>query len=388
MSLVPPAHPSPAPPIRHRLARLIPATLFGRLAMLLFVVVIVSHALVLTVLFEFMGPPAMADRPPPSGPAAADTRPGRQGEPAGPRGPAGGPPDESLPEHLLNPGMLFDITVRLLALLLATWVGARWLSQPIQRLADAARDLGRDINGPPLEEQGTTECREATKVFNRMKLRIQRQIADRDRFVAAVSHDLRTPLTRLRLRTETLEHAGDRLAFQRDIAEMDLMIRDTLDYLMGAAEGERAERFDIAALVRSMADDHADAGEETEFTVRGHAAPLEGQPRALKRCVGNLVENALRYGGSAEVALVDTPASLTIRIADRGPGVPEHELEKLTQPFYRVESSRNRHSGGVGLGLSIVREIAERHGGHLALSNRPGGGLIAELRFPRGRAAA
>jgi protein-histidine pros-kinase len=280
-------------------------------------------------------------------------------------------------------GMLFDIGVRLAALLFAAWVGARWLSEPVQRLADAARDLGRDINRAPLAEAGTTECREATRVFNGMQARIQRQISDRDRFVAAVSHDLRTPLTRLRLRAESLPDAEDRSSFRRDISEMDAMIRDTLDYLLGVAQAESSVRFDIDSLIRSIADDHADAGLAGEITVCGSAAPLSGQPRALRRCIGNLVENALRYGGGAEILLTDTPEGLSVAIADRGPGLPQEELQQVTKAFYRVESSRNRHSGGVGLGLSIAQEIVQRHGGRLVLANRVGGGLVAELLFVR-----
>lgn len=371
--------------------RVLPASLFGRLALLLFVVVLASHALVLTVMVEFH--PWMGFGGPPSTEMqidASDGLPVTQGAPTGTtpdarRRPA--PPPATFGEGPggipLDMGMLFDIGVRLAALLFAAWIGARWLSEPVQRMADAARDLGRDINRAPLSESGTTECREATRVFNGMQARIQRQIADRDRFVAAVSHDLRTPLTRLRLRAESLDDAEDRSSFRRDISEMDAMIRDTLDYLLGVAQAEQSVRFDIDALIRSIADDHADAGLPGEITVTGAAAPLSGQPRALRRCIGNLVENALRYGGGAEVSLVDTPDELKVTISDRGPGLAQDELQNVTKAFYRVESSRNRHSGGVGLGLSIAQEIVQRHGGQLVLSNRAGGGLSAELQFSR-----
>ncbi|QHJ00272.1 two-component sensor histidine kinase [Xylophilus rhododendri] len=366
--------------------RALPSSLFGRLALLLFVVVLASHALVLTVMVEFHPWPGF-DGPPPSFEAgqgaASGTRadPGtRPPQPPGTfaHGPGGMP---------IDAGMLFDIGVRLTALLFAAWIGARWLSEPVQRLADAARDLGGDINRLPLAEAGTTECREATRVFNGMQARIQRQIADRDRFVAAVSHDLRTPLTRLRLRAESLPDEEDRSSFRRDIAEMDAMIRDTLDYLLGVAQAEASVRLDVEALVCSFADDHADAGLPGSIAVSGSAAPMFGQPGALRRCIGNLIENALRYGGDAEIMLKDTPQALSIAIADRGPGLAPEELENVTKAFYRVESSRNRHSGGVGLGLSIAQEIAQRHGGKLLLSNREGGGLIAELQFARNAAA-
>ena len=358
---------------RNLAARALPSSLFGRLAMLLFVVVLASHALVLTVMVEFHPPPDFEH-------GRHEAPPNANGrnllEPDGHfgHGPGGIPFDA---------GMVFDIGVRLAALLFAAWIGARWLSEPVQRLADAARELGRDIHHPPLAEAGTAECREATRVFNGMQARIQQQIADRDRFVAAVSHDLRTPLTRLRLRAESLDDSEDRAGFRRDIGEMDTMIRDTLDYLLGVAQGEASVRFDIDALVRTIADDHDESGSEGLISVSGQAAPLTGQPRALGRCINNLVENALRYGGCAEISLVDSAESLVVSIADRGPGVPQEELQHLMKAFYRVESSRNRHSGGVGLGLSIAQEIVQRHGGELRLSNRACGGLVAELHFVR-----
>jgi len=347
-------------------SRALPKSLFGRLALLLSVVVLASHVLVLTLLFELHFRPGFGPLPLVFGHVTLSELPtdGRPGDP-------------------IDAELLLDLGVRLAGLLFAAWIGARWLSEPVRRLADAARALGSDIRQPPLAEAGTTECREATRVFNGMQARIQRQIADRDRFVAAVSHDLRTPLTRLRLRAESLADADDRGAFRRDIVEMDAMIRDTLDYLLGVAQAEPRVRLDIDALIRTMADDHADAGLPGEISVFGSAAPIFGQPGALRRCIGNLLENALRYGGNAEIRLMDAPDALTVRIADRGPGLPPEELDRVTDAFYRVEASRNRHSGGVGLGLSIAREIIERHGGRLSLSNREGGGLAVDLWFSR-----
>ena len=365
------------PDFRQRAGRLakraLPSSLFGRLALLLFVVVLASHALVLTVMVEFHPPPDFIHQHAESQSNATAPALVHAEDHFG-HGPGGMPFDAS---------MVFDISVRLAALLFAAWIGACWLSEPVQRLADAAREIGRDINHPPLEEAGTAECREATRVFNGMQARIQRQIADRDRFVAAVSHDLRTPLTRLRLRAESLVDSEDRAGFRRDIGEMDTMIRDTLDYLLGVAQGEACVRFDIDSLVRTIADDHDESGNEGLITVSGQAAPLTGQPRALGRCINNLVENALRYGGCAEISLIDSEHRLVVSVADRGPGVPQDELQHLMKAFYRVESSRNRHSGGVGLGLSIAQEIVQRHGGELRLSNRACGGLVAELHFVR-----
>lgn len=347
------------------LRRLVPATLFGRLALLLGVAVLASHVLALTLMFEFGpgGPPG----PPP--PAAA-------GAPLPPPGHAPPPARSGFPA-----GLLLDIGVRLAALMAAAWVGARWLAQPIDRLASAARDLGQNIHRPPLPEDGTSECREASRVFNQMQARIRQQLDERDRFVAAVSHDLRTPLTRLRLRTENLQDGEQRRLFGRDIAEMDAMIGATLDHLRGAAGTEPRALLDLQALLESLADDLRACGHQVP--VQGYAAPLRAQPGALRRCLDNLVGNALRYGGGAEITLRDTPAEVRIEVRDHGPGLPEAELERVLAPFYRVEGSRHRGSGGVGLGLSIAHDIVQRHGGRLWLRNAPGGGLLASVVLPR-----
>jgi signal transduction histidine kinase len=333
--------------------RLVPSTLFGRLALLLLVTALISHALALTMMFE-MRPPPPPHRPP-------DTMNG--------------------PPPMLHLGLLLDISIRLGAVALAAWVGARWLSQPIKRLAQAALELGHDIGRPPLQMQGPKECRDATQVFNQMQAQIQLQLSDRDRFVAAVSHDLRTPLTRLRLRAEGIELAEQRRKFQQDIAEMDEMIRVTLDYLRGSADPEALVQLDMDALVDSIREDHVDGGHDV--TVVGSALPYMAQASAMRRCLGNLVDNAIRYGGCAQIRLVDTPGSLCIEVHDRGPGLPEGELNKVMAPFYRVEGSRNRQHGGVGLGLSIAQDIARHHQGQLLLSNAAAGGLIARLSLPR-----
>jgi protein-histidine pros-kinase len=189
----------------------------------------------------------------------------------------------------------------------------------------------------------------------------------------------------LRLRTESLEVEPLQLQFRQDIAEMEEMIRTTLDYLCGAAGAEPEVPLDVGSLIESMAEDLRDMGQVVQ--VRGEAAPLPAQVSALKRCIGNLVENAVRYGGSAEVSLLDSPTQLRIEVADEGPGLPDEELGKVLAPFYRVESSRNRNHGGVGLGLSIAQDIAHRHRGQLQLRNRAQGGLVASLILPRAPAA-
>jgi protein-histidine pros-kinase len=278
-------------------------------------------------------------------------------------------------------GLLLDISIRLAAVALTAWVAANWLSQPIKRLAVAARELGHDIDRPPLDVQGPQECREATLVFNQMQAQIRQQIGDRDRFVAAVSHDLRTPLTRLRLRAEGIEHPEQRRRFQQDIVEMDEMITATLDYLRGAADLEARVLLDVNALVGSIREDHLACGQDV--TVTGTAAPVMAQASALRRCLVNLVENAIRYGERAQIHIIDSAGSLRIEVHDRGAGLPEAELSKVMAPFYRVDGSRNRQHGGVGLGLSIAHDIARHHQGQLLLRNGEAGGLVASVELPR-----
>lgn len=389
---------------------LLPSTLFGRLALLLVVAVLASHVLALSLMWELRPEPPpgepgrgaeRAAMPLPEAPtvavsgtgtagAAAGTEPARPGAvqppgaPAGPRAGHPGPPGfaqvlDAPPR--LKLGLLLDIGVRLAVLLAVAWWAARWLARPMDRLARAAQELGRNLDRPPLPEDGPAECRDASRVFNQMQARLRQQLADRDGFVAAVSHDLRTPLTRLRLRAESLPEPADQQRFGRDIAEMDAMITATLDYLRGVAQAEPLARVDVAALVHSLADDHQDMGHQV--TVQGQAQPLALQAGALRRCLDNLVGNAVRYGGSAEITLRDEPGRLCIDVRDHGPGLPEPELARVTAPFYRVEASRNRSSGGVGLGLTIAQDIVRRHSGELCLCNAPGGGLLVQVLLPR-----
>jgi signal transduction histidine kinase len=351
------------------LARCLPDSLFGRLAVLLVVAVISSHVLALTLLFEMRPPfpPGMqAAMPPGAGPGLPPLM-------APPGGPPRGPPPA---------GLLLDIGVRLSALLIAAWIGARWLSDPVQRLAAAARDLGHNIHRPPLPETGTRECREATRVFNQMQQRIRAQLEERDQFVAAVSHDLRTPLTRIALRAESLSAAADRQRFAKDVAEMDTMIRVTLDYLCGAADAEPWVMLDVASLAQSLVHDEQDCGLAVQAEPMPAVPPVRAQATALRRCIRNLIDNALRYGGGARLQVVCAGSAVHVVVHDDGPGIPEAELAKVLQPFYRVEGSRNRHTGGVGLGLAAAHDTARRHGGSLHLRNRPEGGLEAVLALP------
>ncbi|WP_369796413.1 ATP-binding protein [Cupriavidus sp. amp6] len=239
------------------------------------------------------------------------------------------------------------------------------------------------MHAPPLDDTGgPTEARAAAQALNLMQQRIRTQLAQQSRFLTAVSHDLRTPLTRMSLRIERIDAGEVRYRLRQDLAEMNGLIDATLYYLRDRdeASGPR-QRVDVLALLQAVVDDAADTGHEVALS--GQAQPLLAWPSELRRAVVNLVENARRYGGAASIVLADSPARVLIDICDDGPGIPEDQLARVMEPFYRLESSRSRATGGVGMGLSIAADIAARHGGELVLSNRPEGGLRARLSLPR-----
>nr|MDQ3565895.1 ATP-binding protein [Pseudomonadota bacterium] len=269
------------------------------------------------------------------------------------------------------------------AIVIAALVAVRWVTRPLSILAQAAEDLGRDINRPPLKENGPSEVRHVASAFNNMQSQLVRLLQDRVRIFSAMSHDLKTPVTRLRLRAEMLKDAGLKAKFAADLELMETMVNATLDFARGMSGREVFQPVDIMALIESIQADAEEMGQSV--AVGGHAVePYSGKPLALKRCIGNLVDNAVKYGQRAEVMVNDDGRRLQIRVLDAGPGIPIAELERVFEPFYRLESSRSRESGGTGLGLAIARNIAHLHGGELALNNSDGGGLEALLTLPRG----
>jgi signal transduction histidine kinase len=270
----------------------------------------------------------------------------------------------------------------LLALVIAlALLAVRWLTRPLAVLATAADELGRDMHRPPLAEDGPVEVRRAAAAFNTMQARLQTHLREREQMLAAVSHDLRTPITRLRLRAELIEDEALRAKFARDLAEMEAMTSGALDFLRGARTDEPVQPVDVMALLESLQADMEESGHEVSVQ-GGTRAPYPAHSLALKRCLANLIENAVKYGERAAVRVEDDAAQLRIIVADNGPGIPETEIERVFEPFYRVEGSRSRATGGVGLGLSVARDIARAHGGELTLRNRAGGGLEAILALP------
>ncbi|MGZ5174242.1 MAG: ATP-binding protein, partial [Burkholderiales bacterium] len=260
-----------------------------------------------------------------------------------------------------------------------------WATRPLNTLADAAEQLGTNINRPPLDEAGPVEVQRAARALNSMQAKLIGYLRDRTRILAAMSHDLKTPITRLRLRTELLDNAELRSKFDRDLREMEIMVAGTLDFMRGLENDERVQPIDVNALIQSVAADIQETGARVE--VEGAARePYAGKPQALKRCLTNLIDNAIKYGKASRVLIHNNPERLELRVLDEGRGIPEASLERVFEPFYRLDPSRNRETGGTGLGLSIARSIAVSHGGTLILCNAPPGGLEAILTLPRRRA--
>jgi signal transduction histidine kinase len=283
--------------------------------------------------------------------------------------------------------LLASLGIVLVAIVAIALIAVRWVTRPLNTLAEAAEHLGGNIDRPPLDENGPAEVSRAARAFNTMQQRISKLIAERARVFAAMSHDLKTPITRLRLRAELLDDPALRSKFEHDLVEMEKMVASALDLVRGLENHEPIQLVDISALLKAIAEDAKVAGGSVK--VEGPAAaPYSGRPHALKRCFANLIENAVKYGRSAMVSMIEGPQRLEIRIRDRGPGIPEGELERVFDPFYRLERSRNRETGGTGLGLTIARNIARAHGGELVLQNLPQGGLEAVVRLPRGTSAA
>ncbi|GAB6053863.1 ATP-binding protein [Magnetospira thiophila] len=272
----------------------------------------------------------------------------------------------------------------LLAALLAAvfaFFAARRLTRPLARFTEGADRLGRDLNAPPLKESGAPEMRRAAQAFNRMQHRLQRFVADRTLMIAAISHDLRTILTRLRLRAEYITDDEQQQKALRDIDDMSEMLSATLSFARDDAADEPTDRVDMASLLRSLCDDLSDAGQPVTCDAPDNAI-LTCRPVALRRAFGNLLDNALKYGQRADVTLHKRPDALEIIVADRGPGIPDARKEDVFRPFLRLEISRNRDTGGSGLGLAVVRNIVHRHGGEIDLRDRPGGGLEVWVRLP------
>lgn len=272
---------------------------------------------------------------------------------------------------------IVSTTVMAIGIVAVSMLLVRWLTQPLRRLAQAADGIGRGrVIAVP--QDGPEEVQRLARALDAMQSRITRLVDDRTQALAAVSHDLRTPLTRLRLRAGFLNDPELQARMEADLAEMEGMIAATLAYLHGEAETEPPQLTDVGAMLSTLCDAAADAGGRIAFEGPLHLDAL-CKPVALRRAAANLIGNAVSYGGGGTVRLSPQPNGPRITVEDQGPGIPEADLERVFEPFFRLEASRNRGTGGVGLGLTIARQSVAEQGGTLTLANRPRGGLLATI---------
>jgi len=265
-----------------------------------------------------------------------------------------------------------------------TWISVRIATRPLSNLSAAARALGEDPERAPLDPVGPTEVIQATEAFNQMQQRITAHMRERTRILAAISHDLQTPITRLRLRAEMIDDETLQARIQSDLDAMQSLIREGLDYARSMEVSAPTQPIDLNGLLAALCGDATDMGWAVSMT--GQASePFSGHPVALRRALWNLIENGVKFGQSVDIALVETPDAVRVLIRDHGPGLPAEEMERVFEPFYRTESSRSRETGGTGLGLAITRNLLHVQRGDICLDNHPEGGLLATVTLPRGR---
>ncbi len=261
------------------------------------------------------------------------------------------------------------------------------MTDPLKQVSKAAEQLGTDVQAPAIPETGPEEVRRTAHAFNVMQNRIRRYVEDRTQMLAAIAHDLGTPITRLRLRAEFVEDKIVRRKMLRDLDDMQQMVASTLSFIREDATSEPQATVDIGSLLARVCDDNVDAGHDVELEEMPRWVLVNCRPVALRRAVGNMIDNAVKYGHSARVSLELGEETLRILIKDSGPGIPENRFEDVFRPFLRLEDSRNRETGGTGLGLSVARTIVRGHGGDITLSNSAGGGLCVAIKLPRAKGA-
>lgn len=374
-------------------------TLFLRLFLLMWAVLVVSHLVAFNwvvplrpgedadVLHRLTRGPAVPSLPP-VGPLLGADRERRPPPPAAEQ-PAGAAPGERAgrPARPVR-SLWWDYGLRALLIGVGAWLGARWLSAPMRRLAQAADDLPRHMaQGQPApvldERMGTVEVRDTARVFNRMAEQLQRQFDQRSLHMAAISHDLRTPLTRLRLRLEGMASPVGEAAVA-DLREMDELIENSLQVVHEQSGGSDAVVVDLGALVQSLVDDLVEQGRQVQLDADAQAGAqrvrVRAHPASLRRMLDNLVGNALRYGQSARLQMRVEDGLVQVDVDDDGPGIPPERMAQVFEPW--VSLPRTARPGGNGLGLAIARDLARREGGDIVLANRPQGGLRASLRLP------
>ncbi|KAF2391507.1 MULTISPECIES: ATP-binding protein [Pseudomonas] len=283
----------------------------------------------------------------------------------------------------LSPWLPIVLLGQLALMLACTWLAVRIAIRPLTRLAVAVETLDPNTHAVLLDEKGPTEVAHAAMAFNAMQARIAAYLKERMQLLAAISHDLQTPITRMKLRAEFMDDSSEKDKLWNDLGEMEHLVREGVAYarsVHGATEESR--RTDVDSFLDSLVFDYQDMGKDVQLSGKT-AAVIDTRPHALRRVLVNLTDNALKFAGAAELQVEKkADGSLSVKVMDRGPGIAEDELAQVMEPFYRVENSRNRSTGGTGLGLAIAQQLALAIGGSLTLSNREGGGLCAELRLP------
>ncbi|MCU0122259.1 ATP-binding protein [Pseudomonas sp. B2M1-30] len=270
-----------------------------------------------------------------------------------------------------------------LALMIAcTWLAVRIAIRPLTRLANAVETLDPNAHAVHLDEQGPNEVVYAARAFNSMQARIAAYLKERMQLLAAISHDLQTPITRMKLRAELMDDCTEKEKLWNDLGEMEHLVREGVAYARSIhGSTEESRRTDLDSFLDSLVFDYQDMGKDVQLAGKSEAV-IDTRPHALRRVLVNLTDNALKFAGSAELRVERQKAGLSLKVLDRGPGIAEAQLTQVMEPFYRVENSRNRSTGGTGLGLAIAQQLAMALGGSLTLSNREGGGLCAELKLP------
>lgn len=283
----------------------------------------------------------------------------------------------------LSPWLPIVLLGQLALMILCTWLAVRIAIRPLTRLAEAVENLDPNTHPVHLDEKGPTEVAHAAMAFNAMQARIAAYLKERMQLLAAISHDLQTPITRMKLRAELMDDCTEKDKLWNDLGEMEHLVREGVAYarsVHGATEESR--RTDLDSFLDSLVFDYQDMGKDVQLSGKSETV-IDTRPHALRRVLVNLTDNALKFAGAAELQVESKPGGkLSVKVMDRGPGIAEDELAHVMEPFYRVENSRNRSTGGTGLGLAIAQQLALALGGSLTLSNREGGGLCAELKLP------
>lgn len=274
----------------------------------------------------------------------------------------------------------YVFAVQMALLVLCTWFAVRLAIRPLGGLAAAADALDMSRKGQPLSEKGPSEVADAARAFNAMRARIAQYLEERVQILAAISHDLQTPITRMRLRADMADNSPEKVKLLHDLGEIERLVQDGIAYARSShGNGEKFSRIDLASFIESLCYDYQDTGKAVAI-VGSVQGTVSTRPHALRRILTNVIDNGLKFGGSVEIEVAASDGGgVAITVMDRGAGIPEDQLEAAMQPFFRLEQSRNRETGGSGLGLAIAHQLTTSLGGSIRLYNRAGGGLAAEI---------